>query len=104
MRRALAAAVALCVLGMLLPGAATAARTIPKVTPGSAYLAIGDSVSFGYEEPEVVPRPNYAKASTFLGFPEHLGRALHLRVFNASCPGETTSSFINPKAPSLGCE
>src|SRR3954451_13418858 len=104
MRCALAAAVAACALGLLLPGAAAAARSVPKVTPGSTYLALGDSVSFGYQEPEVVPKPNYSKASTFRGFPEHLGRALHLRVFNASCSGESSSSFLNPKAQSFGCE
>jgi lysophospholipase L1-like esterase len=103
MRRALAAAVTVCALVLLLPGAA-AARHVPKVTPGSAYLALGDSVSFGYQEPQVVPKPNYSKASSFLGFPEHLARALHLRAFNASCPGETSSSFLNPKAQSYGCE
>jgi lysophospholipase L1-like esterase len=103
MRRALAAAVTICALVLILPGAA-AARHVPKVTPGSAYLALGDSVSFGYQEPQVVPKPNYSKASTFLGFPEHLARALHLRVFNASCPGETSASFLNPKAQSYGCE
>jgi lysophospholipase L1-like esterase len=104
MRRTLAAAVTILALGLLLPGAATAARSGPAVEPGSAYLALGDSVSFGYQEPQVVPKPNYSKASSFLGFPEHLGRALHLRVFNASCPGETSSSFLNPKAQSYGCE
>jgi lysophospholipase L1-like esterase len=104
MRRAFAAAVTIVAFALLIPGAAAAARSVPTVTPGSAYLALGDSVSFGYQEPDVVPKPNYSKASTFLGFPEHLGHALHLRVFNASCPGESSSSFINPKAQSFGCE
>jgi lysophospholipase L1-like esterase len=104
MRRAFAAAVTVCAVGLLLPGAAEAAHRPPKVTPGSTYLALGDSVSFGYQEPQVVPAPNYAKASTFLGFPEHLARALHLRVFNAACSGETTASFLNPAAQSYGCE
>src|SRR5438067_2233501 len=104
MRRALAAAVTVGALGLLLPGAAAAARGAPNVTPRSAYLALGDSVSFGYQEPQVVPKPDYSKASTFRGFPEHLGRAMHLRVFNAACPGESSSSFLNPSAQSYGCE
>jgi hypothetical protein len=29
------------------------------VVPGSRYLALGDSVTFGYEESTVVPAPNY---------------------------------------------
>src|SRR5438045_3549492 len=31
--------------------------------------------------------PNYTKASTLQGYPEHLGSALHLRVTNVACPG-----------------
>jgi lysophospholipase L1-like esterase len=74
------------------------------VTPGSGYLALGDSVPFGYEEQQVVPAPNYADASSFIGYPEDLGADLHLTVANAACPGETSSSFINPSAQSNGCE
>ena len=33
-----------------------------------------------------------------------MARALHIRVSNASCPGETTASFLVPGAPSNGCE
>jgi lysophospholipase L1-like esterase len=74
------------------------------VTPGSGYLALGDSVVFGYEEQQVVPAPNYADASSFIGYPEDLGSELHLTVANAACPGETSSSFINTAAQSNGCE
>lgn len=74
------------------------------VTPGSGYLALGDSVVFGYEEQQVVPAPNYADASSFLGYPELLGSELHLTVANAACPGETSSSMINATAQSNGCE
>ena len=74
------------------------------VTPGSGYLALGDSVTFGFEEPTVVPAPNYADASSFLGYPELLGSALHLHVANAACPGETSSGLVDPTAQSNGCE
>jgi len=74
------------------------------VTPGSTYLALGDSVTFGYEEAQVVPAPNYADASSFIGYPELVGSALHVNVVNAACPGETSSSMIDPTAPSNGCE
>jgi len=74
------------------------------VTPGSRYLALGDSVTFGTEEPQVVPAPHYNDPSSFLGYPEQLGAELHLKVANAACPGETASSMINPSAQSLGCE
>jgi lysophospholipase L1-like esterase len=78
--------------------------THTPVTRGSGYLALGDSVTFGYEEQTVTPAPNYADASSFLGYPEQLGSALHLTVANAACPGETSSSLIDPTAQSNGCE
>lgn len=74
------------------------------VTPGSRYLALGDSVTFGYQESTVVPTPRYGRASSFPGYPEQLGAALRLRVANAACPGETSASFIDPSAQSNGCE
>lgn len=86
-------------------GAVTRGRaSAPAVTAGSRYLALGDSVTFGYEEPGVVPTPNYKDASSFVAYPELLGQELHLTVANPACPGETTSSLINPSAPSNGCE
>ena len=92
--------------------AQTSPRTIaaPAVTPntpvtrGSEYLALGDSVTFGYQEPSVVPAPNYQVASTLIGYPELVGDALHLKVTNLACPGETAASLINDTAPSFGCE
>lgn len=98
-RAALGALMALLVL------AATAAAAGPApVTPGSRYLALGDSVVFGYEESQVVPAPNYSDAASFVGYPEFVASALHLKVANAACPGETSGSFINAKAQSNGCE
>jgi len=84
--------------------------TTVKVTPstpiarGAGYLALGDSVSFGYMEPTVVPTPNYTKAANFVGFPEVIASDLHLKLANLACPGETSSSLINAKAASNGCE
>jgi lysophospholipase L1-like esterase len=74
------------------------------VTRGSQYLALGDSVNFGYMEPQVVPPPDYSTASSLVGYPELVGSALHLQVANASCPGETSASLVNSSAPSNGCE
>jgi lysophospholipase L1-like esterase len=74
-----------------------------RVTHGSRYLALGDSVAFGYEESSVVPAPNYANAASFRAYPEQLGSRLRLKVAIAACPGETSASFINPAAHSLGC-
>ena len=74
------------------------------INQGSSYLALGDSVTFGYEEKQVVPTPNYMDASSFLGYPEMLGAELHLNVVNPACPGETSASLIDAMAPSNGCE
>jgi lysophospholipase L1-like esterase len=93
-----------CCLALLLAATSAAAKPEPKVTPGSTYLALGDSVSFGYQEGDVQPKPDYTKASNFLGWPEHTARALHLKVVNASCPGETSASLIDPSAQAFGCE
>ena len=85
------------------PAKTTITASTP-VTPGSGYLALGDSVSFGYMEPTVVPAPDYADAASFRGYPEMLGSELHLKVANAACPGETSASLLNAAAPSNGCD
>lgn len=117
-RRMLRALVVMsCVVGLLaaMSGSALAKKHKPKpkkptitphtaITKGSGYLALGDSVTFGYEEAQVVPAPDYADASSFVGYPQLLGRELHLNVVNAACPGETSSSFVDSTAQSNGCE
>lgn len=114
-RTVVAVGVVLAALLALVPFAqartgAKAPRQAPKVTlhtpvsAGSRYLALGDSVTFGYQEATVLPSPNYHDASSFLGYPDHLGAQLHLKVTNAACPGETSASLINATAPNLGCE
>jgi len=106
-----AAGAAVAVLGLVaslmsaLP--ASAASTAPahhRPAARGAYLALGDSVAFGYVPPEAVPPPNYHDASSFVGYPEDVARALRLRVANASCPGETTASMFMPRVVSNGCE
>lgn len=112
-----AALVMACALGLLfaMSGSALAKKhkhkpKKPRITPttaitkGSGYLALGDSVTFGYEEQQVVPAPNYPDASSFIAYPELLGKELHLTVANAACSGETSSSLIDTTAPSNGCE
>jgi lysophospholipase L1-like esterase len=101
--RALAAAL---VAGLLVVPVATAATTgrAPAVTAGSRYLALGDSVTFGFQEQFVVPAPNYKDPASFVAYPEQLGAELHLLVANAACPGETSASLIDATAESNGCE
>lgn len=99
---------AICLIGTfaLSSGPALAAAITPRtpVTRGSTYLALGDSVTFGYREADSIPTPNYSDPSSFLGYPELLGAALHLKVVNAACPGETSGTLIDASAQSNGCE
>ena len=96
--------------GPALAKQAGATKKPPRITAhtaiheGSSYLALGDSVTFGYEESTVAPAPNYQDASSLIGYPEMFGAELHLNVVNPSCPGETSASLINATAPSNGCE
>ncbi|MDA8263726.1 MAG: SGNH/GDSL hydrolase family protein [Actinomycetota bacterium] len=89
---------------VLLAGGAVSAQ--PKVLPnrGGDYLALGDSVAFGYipSPPESVS--GYADPSNFVSYANYTADALGLAVTNASCPGETTGSMINTSAISNGCE
>ena len=85
-------------------GHAAAAPPVAAVQVASepGYLALGDSIAFGYR-----PLPSFAayrNPADFTGYPEDVARALRLDLANAACPGETTASMINPRAPSNGCE
>jgi lysophospholipase L1-like esterase len=110
MNRRFSGILAAGLVGLLaLPAAAGAAvRVAPAraqpVVPGARYLALGDSVTFGYQEAQVVPAPNYHDASSFFGYPEQFGAQLRVNAANAACPGETSSSLINRNAISNGCE
>jgi len=61
-------------------------------------------VAFGYVPPQAVPPPNYRSAHSFVGYPEDVAQALRIRVWNASCPGETTDSMLVTGVVSNGCE
>ena len=63
------------------------------------YLALGDSVAFGYTPPAVTPLATYFNASNFVGYPEMVARALALQDVNSSCPGEATGGFISLSSP-----
>ena len=105
-RRVLALTAAALVVAVTAAVAAGAASADP-VTGSDAngtYLALGDSVAFGYVPPNAVPAPNYLDAHSFIGYPEYLAQQLNERVSNASCPGETTASMLVVGAQSNGCE
>jgi lysophospholipase L1-like esterase len=106
-RRAIARAARLVVVLLaVLFAAAAGARAVAGPGPAAArptpatYLALGDSVPFGYRG----SAPSYSDPTAFVGYPEKIAAERHLRLLNASCPGETTASFLDSQAPNNGCE
>jgi len=102
-------AVGVLVAVLMVPVALSPAVTVPAAEAAvsahaAGYLALGDSITFGFREGSTVPPPTYTDARSFVGYPEDIGAALGWRVVNAACPGETAASFIDVQAPSNGCE
>ena len=98
------AGTAMVAAASLMPALPASAAPVTGPDADGTYLALGDSVAFGYVPPQAVPAPNYSDPRSFVGYPEDVARALRIRVSNASCPGETTASFLVPGALSNGCE
>lgn len=104
-RRAAAVVAALCVLTSAACGGSGGGEAASSATASSAsgtYLALGDSVPFGYRGAPA--GTDYSKAAAFVGYPQLVGAKLGLDVVNAACPGETTASFTDVTAQSNGCE
>jgi len=70
--------------------------------PGASpnYLALGDSVPFGYINQAGF---EYVNAENFVSYADWLSIGLSLSDVNAACPGETTGSFLSTQAPDNGC-
>ena len=101
---ALTAAVFLVAVVAAVGAGPTSANPVNGSAANGTYLALGDSVAFGYVPPNALPPPNYLDAHSFVGYPEFLAQQLDDHVSNASCPGETTSSMLDAGAQSNGCE
>ncbi len=65
-----------------------------------SYLALGDSVAFGYI---IQAGYEYINPENFVSYADYAARTLHLQLVNAACPGETSGSFLSSSAPDLGC-
>jgi lysophospholipase L1-like esterase len=98
-------AVVLAVIGAL-PAAAGDGRSRDDGRSGSGhhqrpsqYLALGDSIPFGYN-PLLIPP---ASASVFVGYPELAATKLNFALTNASCPGQTSGGFISLAGTDNGC-
>lgn len=79
-------------------GAGSPATTSPADV--GTYLALGDSVPFGYR---AGADAEFSDPANFVGYPELVGAELGLEVLNAACPGETTVSFLDVQGQSNGC-
>ena len=96
-------ALSIGVVGWVTPGFAASTHA-NAATAARDYLALGDSVTFGYRESNTTPPPNYLKAATFVSYAEDTAAALGFHVANASCPGETSLSLTTKGVQSNGCE
>jgi lysophospholipase L1-like esterase len=88
------------VFAFLLMLAGTTVAASAQGASGPRYLALGDSVSFGFITQAGF---EYVNADNFIGFPTYAGQGAKLNVVSAACPGETTGSFLSSAAPDLGC-
>jgi hypothetical protein len=65
------------------------------------YLALGDSLPYGWDP---VTPPGFAAPPSFhVGYPEVYAELADLGLTNASCPGETSGSFLDRDVPDNGC-
>jgi len=103
-RAAMVAGIAVGMAAGIMPALPAWAGSVTGPAANGTYLALGDSVAFGYVPPQAVPPPNYRSAHSFVGYPEDVAQALRVRVWNASCPGETTASMLTVGVLSNGCE
>ena len=74
-----------------------AAEESAEITASKKFLSLGDSIAFGFN-PLVAPNI----PSNFIGYPEVIA-ARGNKVTNASCPGESSGSFLSAEAPDNGC-
>jgi lysophospholipase L1-like esterase len=99
--RKLAMKLRLAASGVIMAGAATLASASPTTEEEvPALLALGDSISFGFITQAGF---EYVNPDNFIGYPAYVAAELHLKAVNASCPGETTGSFISGTLPDNGC-
>ncbi len=63
------------------------------------YLALGDSVPFGWRD----ALADSTEPWRFVGYPQLLAFGLGMRVLDAACPSEASGSFLSAQAPDDGC-
>jgi lysophospholipase L1-like esterase len=86
-------------VALVAAAALTLVATPALADESPTYLALGDSVPFGFS-PFVSP----SDVDGFVGYPEDLATLRDVGVRNAACPGETSGSLISTSAPDNGCQ
>ena len=91
---------------LLIVGLASCISLLAATPTNYTYLALGDSVAYGLDIRLLVPP--FPTASAFTGYPEIIHQTETFlnsssTEMNASCPGETSGSFITFGAPDNGC-
>jgi lysophospholipase L1-like esterase len=95
---ALVAGLGVAVLLAAASGTGSAAEQLPK----RYYLALGDSIAYGFQP----TKANAARASAFRGYVEVFAARLQklspqIEIVNYSCPGESTVTFARGRCPTL---
>ncbi len=88
---------AVAIFGILLSLSAPSAALADSNRP-QEYLALGDSVVFGYN-----PLLDPSNANNFIGYPTPVADTLNETLTNAACSGETSSHFISLSGADNGC-
>jgi lysophospholipase L1-like esterase len=88
--RKLFALLSASVLFVLAAAPASASEQSGHNDDRGGYLALGDSVPFGFD-----PRADASDADNFIGYPEIVAKRLNIGHANASCPGEATGGFLS---------
>ena len=92
-----------CVAALAVFGALALAPAAGATGVGSTYLALGDSLAYGYHQAqfqEELEAKGYVEAANFNdGYGDDFGAALRLlnpklQIVNDGCPGETTETMI----------
>ncbi len=73
------------------------AQDLVNTANGAKYLAFGDSLAFGFS-----PFVDSLDPDKSVAYPQIIANLLHLDLANASCPGETSRSFIDTIGPLPG--
>ena len=76
-----------------------AAVPASAASEGHSYLALGDSVPFGFNPDPAL----WSHAGNFIGYPEIVAQRLNIEDVNATCPGEATGGFISLTGTDNSC-